>query len=306
MKHLHLFESYRKSKLVPSNIQTNFLYKAVHSETGRYRRGSWGFDYSQDPPLVNAYGSVTIDKGRKTLSGLHFGKVTGSFKLNTQDFTSVKGFPTEVGEDLVIEGNQIGTLKDLPTKKVGGTFSARACGLTSLEGCPEEVGGNLSVDLNSLTTLEGAPKIMSDVSEVRCHSRGRLGDSPLVSLEGLPPNLDPKNIKAVSSFPSLPSIPQDFLRDGYRMFKETGSWVPYYVKLDMEYSGKGFFTEEFILEKVDPEKTQKFINDFPEKAIVLLTPWLKMKKDPRYDGLKFPESLKDERDLISSLEDIGQ
>ena len=305
MKHLHLFESYQKSKLVPSNIQSNFLYKAVHSETGRYTRGSWSFDYSQDPPLVNVHGSVTINKGRKTLSGLHFGKVTGSFNLNTQDFTSTKGFPTEVGGDLVIEGNWIGSLKDLPTKKVGRSFSARACGLTSLEGCPEEIGENLSVELNRFTTLEGAPKIMPDDSEVRCYSRGRLGDLPLVSLEGLPPNLDPENIKAVSSFPTLEGIPGDFLRDGYRTFKETGSWIPYYIKLDLEYSGKGFFTEEFILKKINPEKTQKFINEFPEKAAVLLIPWLKRKKDPRYDGLKFPESLKGETDLLSDLEDVG-
>lgn len=305
MKHLHLFESYRKSKLVPSNIQSNFLYKAVHSESGRYRRGSWSFDYSQDPPLVNVQGSVTIDKGRKTLSGLHFGKVTGSFNLYTQDFTSVNGFPTEIGGDLVIDGNPIGSLKDLPTKKVGRSFSARSCGLTSLEGCPEEIGGNLSVELNSLTTLEGAPKIMPDNSEVRCYSRGRLGDLPLVSLEGLPPNLDPEKIKATSSFPSLPSIPQDFLRDGYRMFKETGSWVPYYIKLDLEYSDKEFFTEEFILEKLDPIKIQKFIDEFPEKAIVMITPWAKTKKGSRYDGLKFPENLKGERDLLSDLGDIG-
>ena len=305
MKHLHLFESYQKSKLVPNNTQENFLYKAVHSEDGRYRRGSWNFDYSQDPPLVNVHGSVTIDKGRKTLSGLHFGKVTGSFNLYTQDFTSVKGFPIEIGGDLVIDGNPVGSLKDLPTKKVGRSFSARACGLTSLEGCPEEIGGNLSVDLNSLTTLEGAPKIMPDDSEVRCYSRGRFGDSPLVSLEGLPPNLDPEKIKATSSFPSLPSIPQDFLRDGYRMFKETGSWVPYYIKLDLEYSDKEFFTEEFILEKLDPIKIQKFIDEFPEKAIVMITPWAKTKKGSRYDGLKFPENLKGERDLLSDLGDIG-
>lgn len=305
MKHLHLFESYRKSKIVPSNVQTNFLYKSVHSETSRYRRGSWGFDHSQDPPLVNVQGSVTISKGRKTLSGLHFGRVTGSFNLNTTDFTSVKGFPTEVGGDLVIDGNQVESLKELPTKKVGRFFSARACGLTSLEGCPEEIGGNLSVELNSFVTLEGAPKIMSDDSEVRCYSRGRFGDPPLVSLEGLPPNLDPENIKAVSSFPNLAGISQDFLRDGYRMFKETGSWIPYYIKLDMEYSDKGFFTEEFILGKIDPEKTQKFIDAFPEKAVVLLTPWLKIKKGPRYDGLKFPENLKDEKDLLSTLGDIG-
>jgi hypothetical protein len=291
---------------VPNNVQENFLYKAVHSEDGRYRRGSWSFDYSQDPPLVNVHGSVTVDKGRKTLSGLHFGKVTGSFKIYTQSFTSVKGFPTEVGGDLVIEGSPIGTLKDLPTKKVGGTFSARACGLTSLEGCPEEIRENLSVELNNFTTLEGAPKIMSDDSEVRCYSRGRFGDSPLVSLEGLPPNLDPEKIKATSLFPSLEEIPQNFLKDGYRLFKETGFWIPYYIKLDMEYSDKGFFTEDFILGKIDPEETQKFINKFPEKAVVMLTPWLKKRKDPRYDNLKFLENLEDERTLLSNLGDVGQ
>jgi len=271
----------------------------------RYRRGSWGFDYSQDPPLVNVYGSVTIDKGRKTLSGLHFGKVTGSFRLLSQDFTSVKGFPIEVEGDLVIEGNPIGSLKDLPTKKVGRSFSARACGLTSLEGCPEEIRGNLSVELNSLITMEGAPKIMSDDAEVRCYSRGIFGDSPLVSLEGLPPNLNPENIKAESSFPRLEEIPQDFLRDGYRTFKETGSWIPYYIKLDMEYSDKEFFTEEFILGKIDPEGTQKFINNFPEKAITLIVPWIKKRKIPRYENLVFPDNLKDEKDLLSSLDDVG-
>ena len=305
MKHLHLFESYRKSKLVPNNAQENFLYKAVHSEDGRYRRGSWGFDYSQDPPLVNVHGSVTVDKGRKTLSGLHFGKVTGNFNLNTQDFTSVKGFPIEVGGDLVISGNLIKSLKDLPTKRVGRAFSARGCGLTSLEGCPEEIGENLFVEMNRLTTLEGAPKIMPDDAKVNCYSRGIFSDLPLVSLEGLPSNLSPENIQTESSFPSMKRLPQDFLRDGYRMFKETGSWVPYYIKLDLEYSDEGFFTEEFILEKLDPIKIQKFIDEFPEKAIVMITPWAKTKKGSRYDGLNFPENLKGERDLLSDLGDIG-
>jgi len=305
MKHLHLFESYRKSKLVPNNTQENFLYKAVHSEEGRYRRGSWGFDYSQDPPMVNVYGSVTIDRGRKTLSGLHFGKVTGSFKLSTEDFTSVKGFPIEVGGDLDIDGNKIESLKDLPTKKVGRTFSAIACGLTSLEGCPEEIGENLSVQVNRLVTLEGAPKIMPDDAVVTCYARAKFDDLPLVSLEGLPPNLSPENIKTKSSFPIIEKIPQDFLRDGYRMFKETGSWVPYYIKLDLDYSDKEFFTEEFILEKLDPIKIQKFINEFPEKAVAMIIPWIKTRKGPRYDGLKFPENLKKETDLLSDLEDVG-
>jgi hypothetical protein len=75
--------------------------------------------------------------------------------------------------------------------------------------------------------------------------------------------------------------------------------------LDLEYSDKEFFTEEFILEKLDPIKIQKFIDDFPEKAIVMITPWVKTKKGSRYDGLKFPENLKGERDLLSDLGDIG-
>jgi hypothetical protein len=217
----------------------------------------------------------------------------------------VKGFPTEVGGDLVIGGNQIESLKDLPTKKVGRSFSARACGLISLEGCPEEIGENLFVEINRLTTLEGAPKIMPDDAKVNCYSRGRFSDLPLVSLEGLPPNLSPENIETESPFPSMKGLPQDFLRDGYRGFKETGSWVPYYIKLDLEYSDKGFFTEEFILEKLDPVKIQQFINEFPEKAIVQITPWVKTKKGSRYDGLKFPENLKGERDLLSDLGDVG-
>jgi hypothetical protein len=37
----------------------------------------------------------------------------------------------------------------------------------------------------------------------------------------------------------------------------------------------------------------------------MITPWVKTKKGSRYDGLKFPENLKGERDLLSDLGDIG-
>ena len=251
---------------------------------------------------------MTIEKGRKSLTNLHFGKIEGYFHLLSESFTSLVGFPTEVGKYLNITGNPVESLKKLPTKKVGGSFIATACGLTSLEGCPEEIGGNLIVNLNILTTLEGAPKIMPDNAKVDCYTRGRSMDPTLISLEGLPPNLDPNNINTIPSFMAinpLNDIPQDFLRDGYKLFKETGSWIPYYIKLDTEYFDKGFFTEEFILGKIDPEGAQTFINKFPEKAIVMLTPWLKRRKDSRYNNLKFPENLEDERTLLSTLGDVG-
>jgi hypothetical protein len=307
MKHLLLFEAYQKLKTL-NNSQESFLRKSVVQHGFTRRMGSWSVDYSQNPPLVNVIGDVRF-QGRKTLSGVHFGKVDGDFIIlrkssgNTK-FESTKGFPIEVTGKMDIFDNPFGTLKDLPTKKVGESFCAVACELKTLTGCPQEVGGDLILNGNYFRTLEGAPQIMKDDATVSVANRG--GKRPLLSLEGLPPNLDPNNIETHKFYSWEDGVPEDFLRDGYREFKKTGSWIPYYIKLDAEYGDKGFYNPEFINQKLDPTVIQKFIDQTPEKALVALKPYLrKMKEDPRYSSIKFPENLEKEKDLLSDLEDVG-
>lgn len=306
MKHVLLFEAYQKLKSL-NNSQESFLRKSVVQHGYKYRMGSWSVDYSQDPPLVNVIGDVRIS-GRKTLSGIHFGKVDGDFiiydKSSKNKFESTKGFPIEVGGRMDLFNNSFGTLKDLPTKKVGGYFNAVSCGLKTLTGCPQEIGGDLIINGNYFRTLEGAPQIMRDNATVSVANGG--GRRPLLSLEGLPPNLDPDKIETHKFYTWEDGIPEDFLREGYREFKKTGSWIPYYIKLDAEYGDKGFYNPEFIAQKLDPVGIQKFINESPEKALVALKPYLrKMKEDPRYSSIKFPEHLEKEKDLLSDLEDVG-
>jgi hypothetical protein len=306
MKHLVLFEAYQKLKSL-NNTQESFLRKSVVQHGYTHRMGSWSVDYSQDPPLVNVIGDVRIS-GRKTLSGVHFGKVDGDFiiydKSSKNKFESTKGFPIEVSGRMDLFNNSFGTLKDLPTKKVGGYFNVVSCGLETLTGCPQEVGGDLILNGNYFRTLEGAPQIMRDDAAVSVANRG--GKRPLLSLEGLPPNLDPDKIETHKFYTWENGIPEDFLRDGYREFKKTGSWIPYYIKLDAEYGDDGFYNTEFIAQKLDPVEIQKIINESPEKALVALKPYLrKMKEDPKYSSIKFPEHLEKEKDLLSDLEDVG-
>lgn len=307
MKHVLLFEAYQKLKTLNSS-QESFLRKSVVQHGYTHRMGSWSVDYSQDPPLVNVIGDVRIS-GRKTLSGVHFGKVDGDFvtirkpSVNTK-FESTKGFPIEVSGGMNLFDNSFGTLKDLPTKKVGGYFNVVACGLKSLKGCPQEIGGNLIANGNYFRTLEGAPQNMKNDAVVQAANGG--GRRVLLSLEGLPPNLDPDKIETHKFYTWENGIPEDFLRDGYRGFKKTGSWIPYYIKLDVEYGDKGFYNPEFIDQKLDPIEIQKFIDQNPEGAVVALIPLLKkMKENPRYSSIKFPEHLEKEKDLLSALDDVG-
>ena len=283
--------------------------KSVVQHGYTHRRGNWSVDYSQDPPLVNVFGDVRIS-GRKTLSGIHFGKVDGDFILSghkpsqENKFESTKGFPIEVEGRMDIFNNPIKTLKDFPTKKVGGDFSAISCRLKSLIGCPQEIGGDLSISSNEFRTLEGAPQIMNDDAKVKVENRG--GGRILLSLEGLPPNLNPDNIQTARSYSWDNILPEDFLRDGYREFKKTGSWVPYYIKLDFEHGINRLYNPEFIDQKLDPIEIQKFIDQNPEGAVVSLIPLLKkMKDNPRYSSLRFPKGLEKEKDLLSDLDDVG-
>ena len=306
MKHLLLFEAYQKIKSL-NNSQESFLRKSVVQHGYTHRMGSWSVDYSQDPPPVNVIGDVRISE-RKTLSGIHFGKVDGDFiiynKSSKNKFESTKGFPIEVRGRMDLFNNSFETLKDLPTKKVGGYFNAASCGLKTLTGCPQEIGGDLILNGNYFRTLEGAPQIMRDDAAVHVANGG--GKRPLLSLEGLPPNLDPDKIETHKFYSWENGIPEDFLRDGYREFKKTGSWIPYYIKLDAEYGDKEFYNPEFINQKLDPVVIQKFIDQSPEKALVALKPHLrKMKESPRYSSVRFPEYLEKEKDLLSDLEDIG-
>jgi len=304
MKHLVLFEAYQKLKSL-NNTQESFLRKSVVQHGYPNRMGSWSVDYSQDPPLVNVIGDVRISR-RKTLYGVHFGKVDGDFivydRSPKKKFESTKGFPIEVSGRMYLFDNPFRTLKDLPTKKVGGYLDVVSCGLETLTGCPQEVGGNLMLSGNSFRTLEGAPQIMRDDASVSVINL--MGERPLLSLEGLPPNLDPDKIETHRFYERENGIPEDFLRDGYREFKKTGSWIPYYIKLYTEYGDKGFYNTEFIDQKLD--EIQKFINKSPEKALVALKSCLrKMKEDPKYSSIKFPEHLEKEKDLLSDLEDVG-
>jgi hypothetical protein len=307
MKHLLLFEAHQKLKALNSS-QDAFLRKSVVQRGWTSRMGSWSVDYSQDPPLVNVIGDVRIS-GRKTLSGVHFGKVDGDFTIVHKfvekiKFESTRGLPIEVGGRMNISNNPFGTLKDLPTKKVGGDFNVVDCGLKTLTGCPQEIGGNLIASGNYFRTLEGAPQIMSNEAAVQVSNGG--GRERLLSLEGLPPNLDPDKIQTRKFYDWEEGVPENFLRDGYREFKKTGSWIPYYIKLDAEYGDKEFYDSKFTSRKLDPAEIQKFIEQNPEGAVVSLVPLLKkMKDNPRYASLRFPKGLEKEKNLLSDLDDVG-
>lgn len=131
-----------------------------------------------------------------------------------------------------------------------------------------------------------------------------VSNNPLVSLEGLPPNLNTKFIFTKSMYmPNMSNvISSEFLISGYEEFKKTGSWIPYYIKLDSEYSGQGFFTDEFILEKLEIGKIQEFINKRPAEAVVIIGKWWRKEIAKK---LIFPSEYKKELDLITDLDGIG-
>lgn len=85
--------------------------------------------------LVNVGGDVYIPE-RFTSLYFRFGEVTGDFRCDGCNITSLEGSP----------------------RKVGGLFDCSRTNITSLEGAPDKVGGLFNCSETRITSLQFAPK----------------------------------------------------------------------------------------------------------------------------------------------------
>ena len=167
MSRIKSFALFEKSEVM-SREQIEFMMMGVD--------GKWELD--EVTGLVNVQGSFNCsEKDLQDFKGIRFGKVTGSFRCDSNLLKTLDGAPEEVGVSFYCDSNRLKTLKGAP-RVVGGSFDCSGNQLTSLKGAPEKVGGNLFCGDNQLKTLEGAPREIGQ--DIYCEA------NQLTSFEGSP------------------------------------------------------------------------------------------------------------------------
>ena len=148
MRHIKPYQIFEASGAALTEDQISWLNKCTI--------GSW--------ELNSSTGFVDVDwnfdcngQGLTDFKGVKFGKVSGSFRFNDNQLTSLEGAPQSVGGDFWCGGNQLTSLVGAP-QSVGGSFWCGDNQLTLLVGAPQTVGGNFWCGANQLTSLEGAPQ----------------------------------------------------------------------------------------------------------------------------------------------------
>jgi hypothetical protein len=136
------------------------LTKEQEAFLDQHTRGTWSVNPATG--LVDVQGSFDCSgHGLKSLCGIRFGTVTGSFYCSNNFLTNLEGAPQTVEGSFSCSHNQLTTLQGAP-QTVGGSFSCFSNQLTTLEGAPQTVEGDFDCEINQLTTLEGAPETVTD------------------------------------------------------------------------------------------------------------------------------------------------
>jgi hypothetical protein len=188
-------------------------------------------------------------------------------------------------------------LKDLQGIRFGvvtGFFSCNVNYLTSLEGAPQTVGGSFSCNVNKLTSLAGTPQIIK--GGLNCNG------NKLTSLEGAPQTIEGDFTCYDNKLTSLAGAPEtvggEFSSDDLGIPR--GKWgIETFVDLLKTGTPK---QKQLVDTLVDPKVLQQQIDENPERMLVKLKGVL---KHPHFQGLKWPERLGGEKDLLSDLSDVG-
>ena len=315
MRHLETYKIFEAKKAIGLNTkQVAFLNKYIMSKPGR---SEWLVDYSTDPPTVNVFSSLNTNKYRalekdkiKSLQGIHFGKIQNDVILNDIEISTYKGFPKEIGGkfELAYNLDLKVPFKEFPNVKVLGNFRLEMPSLESLETCPEEV-GSLTVHHTRILDMVGCPKRYTNPTGVLNGGIIFLrGNSRLVSLEGIPKEVNSDQIIWGYSSNSSSDLPTEVLIEGFKDFQKTGTWIPYYLMIKQKYEwcmhDDGM--RDYLASKINPETIQEFINQNPAKAAAGLKGiWTEMKRGPKFSGVKFPEEYAGDADLAADLSDVG-
>jgi len=211
----------------------------------------------------------------KSLEGLPENmSVGGEFDCSYNKLTSLVGAPKIIVGNFRCTGNDLKSLEGAP-QTVGGDFTCSSSGLITLEGGPKTVGGTFSCSENYIRNLKGAPETVGG------DFLWTLGSSPNASLEGAPETIKGK-----------------FVTSDWQVLK--GKWS---IGTLIEIFLTGTPEEKRIVSPlVDPKVLQQQVDENPEKMLVNLKDHL---KDPYLQGLKWPQHLETEKELLSDLGDIG-
>lgn len=250
----------------PTEVKEEFMIRSCRFQ---------GFsDFSPFPTKMGNRLSVQSVENLKSLSGtsLNSGKKTEIKVYYCWDLESLgDDLPEEVKEiNLSFTRNKISSLSSLKgsPKIVREDFYVQNTRIRSFEGGPEKIGGRCRLSGNSLlTSLRGFP----------------------IDFDGI---LDSDIIECWFS-----------LEDRMRIITE-GTYSPssWAGTRGREIVRATPFQREFVATSLPIDYIQDLIDQNPEKMAIVLKGVI---KNPYFKGLKWPESLKGEVDLLSDLEEIG-
>lgn len=256
--------------------------------------GTWS--YNESTGFVDVDGDFDYFRSKgKDFYGIKFGVVTGSFYCHTDRMVSLEGAPQKVEGDFYCHKNKLKSLKGAPPE-IGGGFYCSDNILESLEGAPNEINGDFFCSNNKLESLEGSPQKV-DGSFI-------CSNNNLKSLKGAPQKIgedfrctNKKGIKLIS----LEGAPQEIGGGFYcGVFKSVnGKW-------SLKWAISNIDKYPILSSIVPVEALQDVINKNPGKMVMKLKKvWNKLKKDPAYASLEFPESYREVFGTLSDLADLG-
>lgn len=273
--------------------ETHSLTQKQEEFLNKFTIGQWKFDSSTG--LVNVDGNFDCSESDLIdFKNVNFGKISGyfvcsnnnltslkgapqtgegTFHCSINNLTSLKGAPQTVGEDFYCTDNNLMSLVEAP-QTVDGGFYCSNNKLTSLEGAPKTVGGGFDCYKNNLTSLKGAPRTVGEY--FNC------GDNNLTSLEGAPQTVG------------------DFYCNAFSLDREDwnlAGWLKILTTGTPEVRAL-----IFTLPQLDPAAFQQEIDRNPEGMLVKIKDFL---RNPHFGGLKWPERLEQEKELLLDLGDIG-
>jgi len=211
----------------------------------------------------------------------------GTWALNPEGLVDVQG-------DFDCFDQGLKNFKGVRFGLVSGNFSCSVNDLTTLEGAPQKVGRGFYCYRNGLTTLEGAPQTVG--GDFWCNG------NVLTTLKGAPQEVGGDFWCYVNKLTSLEGAPQtiggEFYSDSVKVPR--GQWS--LGTLAEMYKNSTGREKEMLGTLVSPEALQVRIDANPERAVVELKSIVNL---PEFGGLKWPESLKAEVDLLSDLDSVG-
>ena len=265
------------------------------------------------------------EAGYLTLKDLEFfpSKIKGAFGLRSctlYGFSDLRSFPTKMGNGFVainvenlksLSGSTLNSGRktdisinacrdleslgeDLPEEvgefQLDASSFSEVTPLSSLKGCPKIVHKGFAMKRTKIRNLEGGPE------EVRGGKYDVDGNKYLTSLRGFPLEFKGRfssdELQCWFSLDDRLQIINDGIYYGFQWWNDSR------IGPDKASSGQ----IQFVATSFSPEYIQELIDKNPEKMAVILKGSV---KDPLFKGLKWPENLQKEVDLLSDLGDIG-